>query len=114
MNPLHRLQRLGRDTIGYQTNVMRYCPYPGQRRRACLLILPLMCLVLPLFILKVAFLGLGAVGVGILNTLKGIFIEIPSEAYAAWSGEDAISVSRWEQYQDFRAERTASEALDNG
>lgn len=100
-----------RDTIGYQTNVMRYCPYPAQRKRAVLIIAPLMLIALPFFLLKYAFSGLGIATLAVLHTAKEALVGIPQELHASWVGEDALSVSRWEQYEDFRTERRNREAL---
>lgn len=107
-----------RDTVGYQMNVMRFCPYPAKRRRACVIILPLMTVALPVYLTRLAILGIGAVVLsvakGIAATVYGVFVECPREMASAWNGDEALSASRWEQYEDFRVERRASEALANG
>lgn len=106
-----RIQRALRDTVGHQTNVMRYCPYPAQRHRAVLMIAPLMLMVLPFVVAKIAFLALGATLLGAFQFVREVVVEVPRELIAAWTGEDTMSWSRWEAYEDFRAERTAKEAI---
>ena len=111
MNILKRLHRAARDTIGYQVNVMRFCPYPAQRHRAVLIITPMMLAILPFSLLTLALVGLGVATLAGLNTVKQAFMDTPLEVKAAWTGEEAISDAAWKAYEDFRNARLVSEAL---